>query len=190
MTRPNQLHSLSLFIPALFNEVHPHTVLLFASGGVHPAISKAVNLTIFVVVLYLLLRKPVREFFEQRRARVREMLDKAAREREEAMAKMAELEARLSLMGAEVTEIKAQAQREAEAERERMEAEAKRDIEKVRLSARREIEAAKQIALADLQEFAATKAVDLAEQLIRHELTPADDARLVERVSEELIRAK
>lgn len=187
MTNSNQLRSLALFVPALLNEFHP---LLLSGGGVHPGISKAVNLVIFLAVLYLLLRKPTREFFAQRLATVREVLEKAARERQEATAKMSELDARFNRLEAEMAEIKQQAQREAAAERERMEAEARRDNEKIRLSAQREIEAAKQVAMAELREFAATKAVDLAEQMIRRELTPQDDARLLERVGEELGRVK
>jgi F0F1-type ATP synthase membrane subunit b/b' len=60
----------------------------------------------------------------------------------------------------------------------------------LRLTAGREIEAAKQIALADLREFAATKSVELAEQTIRRELTPEDDARLLSRLGEELGRVQ
>jgi F0F1-type ATP synthase membrane subunit b/b' len=178
-----QVRSLALFVPALLNEFHP---LLLAGGGVPQWVSKTVNLAIFATILYLLLRKPTREFFAQRLASVRETLEKAAREKKEAVAKMAELDARLNRLDAETAEIKAQAEREAAAERERMEAETKRDAERLRASAQREIEAAKQVALAELREFAATKAVDLAEQMIRREMTPADDARLVERVGEEL----
>ncbi len=194
MTNFNQLRhqsrqprSLGVFVPALLIEFHP---LLLAEGGLHPGIPKAVNLAIFITVLYLLLRKPSREFFAQRFASVREMLEKAAREKKEAEAKMAEIDTRLNHLDAEVAGIKAQTEREAAAERERMETEAKKDIERIRLSAQREIEAAKQVALADLREFAAVKAVDLAELMIRRELTPDDDAKLLQRVGDELSKVK
>ncbi len=190
MTNSNQLRSIALFVPAVSADLQ---LLLFSGSGfwANPAgFPKLVNLAVFLAVLYLLLRKPTREFFAQRLASVREMLEKAAREKAEATAKMAELDARLNRLEAEKAEIKEQAEREAAAERERMEAEARRDIERVRSSAQREIEAAKLVAMAELREFAATKAVDLAEQMIRRELTPQDDARLLERVGEELSRVK
>jgi F-type H+-transporting ATPase subunit b len=121
---------------------------------------------------------------------VRETLDKAAREKQAATEEMAELDARLNRLDAEVAEIKTQAERESAAERARMETEAKRDIEKIREMAGREIESAKQVAMADLREFAATKAVDLAEQMIRREMTPADDAKMVARVGDEMSKVK
>lgn len=176
MTGSHQLRSIAFFVPAMFL--------------IHPGIPKAVNLTIFIVVLYLLLRRPTREFFSARLASVREMLDRAAREKQAAAVKMAELDTRLNRLDAELAEIKAQSEREAAAERARMESETKKDIEKIREMAGREIESAKQVAMADLREFAATKAVDLAEQMIRREMTPADDAKLVERAGSEMSKVK
>ncbi len=189
MTEFHKHRSFALFIPAFAVEVHP--LLLSSSFWTSPTgFAKLINLVLFLAVLYLLLRKPMREFFQQRLAAVRETLDKAAREKQAATEKMAELDARLNRLDAEVAEIKTQAERESAAERARMEMEAKRDIEKVREMAGREIESAKQVAMADLREFAATKAVDLAEQMIRREMTPADDAKMVARVGDEMSKAK
>ena len=183
-----QHSSLAVFVPAL-----PifHPVLLSGSFWTSPAgFPKLVNLVIFLTILYLLLRKPTREFFRQRLASVRETLDKAAREKQVAMAKMAELDTRLNRLDADLRDIGTQSDREAAAERARMEAEAKKDVEKIREMATREVESAKQVALADLRAFAATTAVDLAEQMIRREMTPADDAKLVARVGEELSKVR
>jgi F-type H+-transporting ATPase subunit b len=183
-----QLYSLAIFATAL-PDIHP----LLLSGGFWTSptgFPKLVNLLIFLTILYLLLRKPAREFFRQRLASVRETLDRAALEKKQATDKMAELGARLNGLDAELREIKTQSDRDAAVERERMDAEAKRDIEKIRQMAVREVDAAKQVALADLRAFAATAAVDLAEQMIRREMTPADDAKLVARVGEELSKAK
>ncbi|MGH9751718.1 MAG: hypothetical protein ACREA2_02955 [Blastocatellia bacterium] len=183
-----QHHSLALFIPAL-PDFHP--ILLSGGFWTSPTgFAKLVNLAIFLTILYLLLRKPAREFFRQRLASVRETLDRAAREKQEATAKMAELDARLNRLDTDLREIETQSDREAAAERARMDAEAKRDMEKIREMAAREVETAKQVALADLQAFTAAAAVDLAEQMIRRELTPADDAKLVARVGEEMSKVK
>jgi F-type H+-transporting ATPase subunit b len=180
--------SLAVFAPGL-PDIHP----LLLSGGFWTSPSgfaKLVNLAIFLTVLYLLLRKPMREFFRQRLASVREALDRAAREKQDATAKLSELDARLNRLDADLREIGTQSDREAAAERARMDAEAKKDVEKIREMAAREVEAAKQVALADLRAFAATTAVDLAEQMIRREMTPADDAKLVARVGEEMSKVK
>ncbi|MBO0726275.1 MAG: ATP synthase F0 subunit B [Blastocatellia bacterium] len=180
--------SLALWIPALPDH---HPLLLSGSFWTSPTgFPKLVNLVIFLTILYLLLRKPTREFFRQRLASVRETLDRAAREKQQATEKMTELDARLKRLDADLREIKTQSDRDAAAERTRMDAEARKDVEKIREMAAREVDAAKQVALADLRAFAATTAVDLAEQMIRREMTLADDAKLVARVGEELSKVK
>jgi F0F1-type ATP synthase membrane subunit b/b' len=163
-------------------------ILLSGGTGIHPGISKAFNLALFLGVMYLLVRKPVAEFFATRFATVRATLEHAAKEKDAAAAKMAELDARLNRLDEELKSIRAQTEVEAAAERARVEADTKQDLEKIRQSARREIEAAKQIAMGDLREFAATKAVDLAEQMIRREIKPEDDARLLHRMADEMGR--
>jgi F-type H+-transporting ATPase subunit b len=167
--------------------------LLLLAGGFWTSptgFPKLVNLLLFLGILYYFLRRPVHEFFAQRLASVRQMLERAAKEKEAATMKMAELDARLNRLDVELAGIREQANREAAAERERMKAETERDIEKICLTTTRGIEAAKQVAMADLREYAATKSVELAEQVIRRELTPEDDARLLRRVSEEMDSVK
>src|SRR5215475_13219768 len=125
-----QHYSLALLLPAL-PDLHP----LLLSGGFWTSptgFPKLVNLVIFLMILYLLLRKPAREFFRQRLASVRETLDRAAREKQQATEKMAELDARLNRLDADLREIKMQSDRDATAERTRMDAEARRDVEKIR----------------------------------------------------------
>lgn len=183
MTNPNQLVSFAVLVPAFVSDVHP--TLLFVSQGM-AALAKLVNLAVFLGLLFWLVRKPAQDFFAKRLAEVRATLQQAAKEKEVASAKMAELDSRLNKLDSDIAEIKAQAQREALAERERLEAEARRDMEKIRQSAQREVESAKQIAMTELREYAATKAVDLAEQMIRKELKPEDDAKLLQRMGEEM----
>jgi F0F1-type ATP synthase membrane subunit b/b' len=158
--------------------------VLLAGAGVHPAISKAVNLALFLGVLYLLMRKPARQFFADRFALVRATLEHAAREKEAATAKMAELDARLNRLDEELKAVQSQAAAEAAAERARIEAETRQDIEKIKAVSKREVESAKLAAMSDLRDFAATKAVDLAEQMIRREMKPEDDAKLLKRMAD------
>jgi F-type H+-transporting ATPase subunit b len=153
---------------------------ILLSEGLNPAIPKAVNLIIFLLVLFYLLRKPTREFFSNRLREVRGTLERAARDREEATKKMAEIDARLARLDVDLADIKSQADREARAEEARLTADAAADADRLRLIAQREIEAAKQNALAELRTFTAEKSVDLAEQIIRRELTVDDDRKLVE----------
>src|SRR5262245_30713903 len=168
--------------PGLFNSL----TFLLAGAGHLLIISKAINVTIFFGVLYLLLRKPMRKFFDERLARARADLERAAEEKDEADSKMRELEVRLNGLGAELAEIRSMSEREAQAERERIERETGQIIEKLRTAARREIESAKQVAIFELREFAASESVEMAERIIRQEITPEDDRRLIERAAKAL----
>ena len=188
MKSPYHLCSASFFVP-LAPLIFSHPVLL--SGGTAwwlPIVSKAFNLTLFLAVMYFLIRKPAREFFATRLADVRATLEQAAKEKSAADAKMNELSARMGKLDTELADIRNNSAREAQAERQRLEIETKTDAEKLRGQASREIEGAKQSALAQLREFTAEKSVELAEQMIRKELTPQDDARLLRSVSAELTK--
>ena len=59
-------------------------------------------------------------------------------------------------------------------------------MRKLREQARREIESAAKAARAELRQFAAEQSVRLAEEMIRREIRPEDDARLVKEYVEEL----
>ena len=61
-----------------------------------------------------------------------------------------------------------------------------KDARKLREQARREIESAVKVARAELRSFAAEQSVRLAEEMIRRELRPEDDARLVQEYVDEL----
>jgi len=191
MTRSDHLFSLSvlqtfaLFAPQLIALLPQAMALLMAAW-----IPKLVNLVIFLGFLYFLLRKPTRDFFRERFTQIRAALESAAKEKAAAESKLTEIDARLNRLDTELAEIRSQTEREAAAERERIDAAAREDAEKLRLIAQREIEAAKKTALVELRQFAAEKSVELAEQIIRRELTPTDDARLLQRLGEEIQRAK
>jgi F-type H+-transporting ATPase subunit b len=176
MTNSDQVH---LSISPLF-------AFMFAEGLNPSGIPKALNLIIFLLVIYYLVRKPARQFFSQRLAEVRTMLDRAEKEKAEATAKLSEIEARLARLDIELAGIRAQAEQEAAAERARLESETQAETERLRRMAAREIESAKQSAIVELREFAAERSVELAEKIIRRELTPEDDRRLVERASAEM----
>jgi len=177
-----------------FRALHPVIAplpLLLLSGGeglLTPAIAKTINLTIFIVLFYLIIRKPVRQMFADRLASVRETLERAVIEKDAATRKMAELDARIDRLGDELKSIKSRTAEEAAAEHARIEAETERELARIRQTAQREIETARQVALTDLRNFAANQAVDLAEQLIRREMKSEDDARLIQRVGQELTK--
>ena len=159
---------------------------LFVAAAVPEWVPKAVNLAIFLAFLYFILRKPMAAFFESRSKAIVADLERAKAERDVAEAKLAEVDARLSRLDAEREQIRAEAEREAEAELARIAARTEEDARKIGETAEREIAGALKVARADLQRFAAEKAAELAEGMIRAEMTDEDRKRMVEQYADEL----
>ncbi|HLM54618.1 MAG TPA: ATP synthase F0 subunit B, partial [Pyrinomonadaceae bacterium] len=97
-----------------------------------------------------------------------------------------EVEERLARLNGEVEQIRAQAQREAAEEGQRIERATEEEIRKLREQARREIENASKAARAGLRAYAAEQSVRMAEEIIRRDMRPEDDERLVRGYVEEL----
>lgn len=159
-------------------------------GGIPEWIPKSVNLAIFLGFIYFILRKPMANFFAGRSAAIVADLERAKRERDEAEAKLAEVDARLAKLEAEKQQIRAEAESEAEAEHARIVARTEEEARKIGEAAEREIEGALKLARADLQRFAAEKAVELAEVQIRGEMSEADRKRLIGNYAEQLEEVK
>lgn len=144
------------------------------------------NLLIFVGLFIYILRKPVSQAMRARREGIRRDLMRAQEERNAALEKLTEVEARLAKLDAEVASVREQSEREAAEERERIKRSTEEEAEKLRAQAQREIESAGKAARQELREFAAEQSVRLAEEMIRRDIKPEDDARLVSLRVEEL----
>jgi F-type H+-transporting ATPase subunit b len=149
-------------------------------------IAKLINLLIFVGLAIYFLRRPIGEKLDERREGVRRDLMRAQEERDAALAKLAEVEARLGNLSAEVESLREQARREAAEERERIRRQTEEDALKLRGQAQREIESISKAARAELRAYAAEQSVRLAEEMIRREMRPEDDARLISEYVEDL----
>lgn len=145
-----------------------------------------VNLFIFVGLFIYILRRPVSQAMRARREGIRRDLMRAQEERNAALAKLEEVEARLAKLDAEVTSVREQSEREALEERERIKKSTEEETRKLREQAQREIESAGKVARQELREFAAGQSVRLAEEMIRRDIKPEDDARLISLRVEEL----
>jgi F-type H+-transporting ATPase subunit b len=151
-----------------------------------PTIAKLVNLLLFVGVAIYFLRRPIKEAFRTRQGSIREELMRAEEEKAAAVAQLEEVEGRLARLDAEVGAIRAQAQKEAAEERVRIERATEEEMRKIREQARREIESAAKAARAELRTFTAEQSVRLAEEMIRREIRPEDDAHLAREYVAEL----
>jgi ATP synthase F0 subunit b len=149
---------------------------------------RVINLTIFILVLVYILRSKVRigEVFENRAATIVKELEQAKRDKQEAEARLGELETRLGRLDQEVAGIRAEAERESAREAERVRRAADADAEKIRLAAQREIEGAMKAARTELRAFVAEQSVALAEGIIRREIRPEDNTRMLNKYVDDL----
>lgn len=170
------------------------TLIIFASeGGAwwdYPGFElwKFVNLFVFVAILVYILTHKVKigEAFKTRREQIKRELQRAQQERDAALAKLKEVEERLARLNTEVTTIQEQSKREAAEERERIAKSTEQEIAKLGEQAKREIESAGKAAKHELRVYAAETSVRMAENIIRREMRPEDDARLIAGNVEEL----
>jgi len=149
---------------------------------------KFVNLAIFVIALVVVMRKffGVPQMYRNRKESIRAELEKARTERDAALAKLKEVEERLAHLDSQVATIKERSMIEAREERERISRSTQDEIAKLTAQAQREIENAATVAKKDLRRFTAEQSVRLAEDMIRRNIRPDDDARLFTRSIEEM----
>jgi F0F1-type ATP synthase membrane subunit b/b' len=187
-----QVESILFFLLTIFNLLHwiPDSLDAWVN---YPGLElwKFLNLLIFLIfALYLHRRfgRPVREALQARGQRIKHDLAKAQQERDQALAKLAEVEARFANLDAEISMIKDRAKLEGEAERERIKAATEEEVSRIREQAKREIESAGKAARHELRKFAAAESVRLAEEILRLEIGTDDDARLTSKSVRELGR--
>lgn len=140
-------------------------------------VSLALNFLGIIAVFYVLLRAKIPQMFRDRTAAIQKAMKEAQSASAEASARLNAIEQRLAKLDAEVTEIKAGAEREAAAEEGRIRAAAEEDKQKVVAAAESEISAIARSARHELKSFAASLAVDIAAHKIK--VDDATDQALV-----------
>ena len=164
---------------------------LLASEGPDDTVKtvwKVINFAVFVAFMIFILVKKVGvgKVFDDRGASIVKELEQARREKQQADQQLAEVEGRLNRLDQEIAQLKADAEREAQREAERIRQSAEADAEKIRQSAQREIEGAMKAARTELRAFVADKSVELAESIIKKEIGPQDNSRIMARYVDEL----
>jgi len=149
------------------------------SGDVGNAIWTALIFFLVLLVLGKFAWTPILQGIQGREKFIREALEEAKTQRDEAEARLREYEAKLAAARDEVDAIMDEARRDAEAVRLREEERARGEAEKTIARARREIEIAADTAVKDLYARAARLATAAATAVLRREIRPEDHERLV-----------
>lgn len=140
---------------------------------------KFFNLTIFVLIMVYLLKKPLSNAFKAKREAIRSELIKAEEEKQAALAELTSAEAKLVNLEAEKTAVAEHAKREAEEEKARIAEQTSNEIAKMRNQADSEIDRLSKQTNLQLKRFSAEESVRLAEEKIKALMNEQTDSRLV-----------
>jgi len=140
------------------------------------------TLVVFGLVLFVLGKfawGPILNTLQARETFIRESLETAKRDRDEAEARLREYEERLAQARAEATAIVEEGRRDAVVVKQRIEEDAQREADKRLERAKREIQIATETATKEIYLLSARLATDMAGKMIGRELTPQDQERLI-----------
>lgn len=155
-------------------------------GPSHEIWWKWANFAILAGVLGYLVAKNAGPYFTGRTAAIRKGIDEADKARLAAEAKMRDVDARLTNLGAEIASLKSTAGQEQAAEAERLRTQTAADLAKIQAHAEQEIAAAGKAARSELKRYAAELALASAEGRIRQRITPGEQDALVRAFAERL----
>lgn len=161
--------------------------LALASGGGHEVelesgftlVMRLVNFILLAGLLYYFLRKPVRNFLNQRQQGVKEALEEAQRAKAEAEARFKEMEKKLAQAHKEMEELKRMLLEQGRLEKERILANAQKEAEKIRKQAQLTAEQELKKAQSMLRKEAVELAARIAEALLKERIDPKDHERLI-----------
>jgi len=140
------------------------------------------TLLIFSLVLVFLGKfawGPLLDSLKAREDYIRESLESAKHDSEQAQARLEQYDAKLTEARAEATAIVEEGRRDAEVLRHRIEEEARAEAEKTIERAKREIGVAKETAVKELYTLSGRLATDIASRIVGRELKPEDHQRLI-----------
>jgi F-type H+-transporting ATPase subunit b len=141
---------------------------------------KWANFVVLAGGLGYLIGKHAGPFFAARSRQIRQDMAEAGDQRQEANARVADVERRLAGLESEIASLRAESQREAQAETSRMAQQTTLEMAKIQAQSEQEIASAAKAARTELKRYAAQLAVGLAEGKIRGRMTPAVEDALVE----------
>lgn len=149
---------------------------------------KTANFILLVILAVYFLRKPLRKFFQSRTEEIRKGITEAARIREDAEKRAAEMDRRLKNLDAEIASLRESVGKELAAEQSRWKTETEQSLARMQANAKQEIVSAAKQARQQLKAYSTELALELAREKIRTRMTPEVSRRLVDSFVDELGR--
>ena len=151
-----------------------------SSAKVWDLIFRIQNFVAAVIILYFILRKPIRQFFGNRRQEIEDTLSELEKKKAETERQYAEMEQKLKDMESQRETILADYVRDGEAEKEKIIQNAKTMSSRIQEQAERAIQQEIQKAKSELKREIAEMSATMAEDLVKSNINDQDQQRLVE----------
>jgi ATP synthase F0 subunit b len=145
-----------------------------------------VNFAILVGGLIYFLRTPISQYLASRSQQIRGGLESARETTDRATARLAELDQRLKSLPGELEALRKKGVEEIAAEERRIQAHAEAEKKRLVDDVQRDIDVRVRVARKQLAEHAADLAVGLAADRVRQTITDADQARLIDRYTDQV----
>jgi F-type H+-transporting ATPase subunit b len=149
-------------------------------------LGKVINFVILFGGLGFLMAKPLKAFLKKRTEDVKALLEGAESARNTAETRTAEVETRLAGIKDEISRMRTESETRARQDRDRLFKKAEEESARIRRLAGLEIEGQTETAVRELRKFVAERTTDMAREEIKKELTPSDQARLIDQSIERL----
>jgi F-type H+-transporting ATPase subunit b len=151
-----------------------------AAGGSMDLVWQGLNLLLLIAVLVYFARKPIQNFFADRRSQIKSDLDQSAELLEAAETRYADWQRKLIELDEETEKIRADGLRHAEEDAAQILADAQAVAERIHRDAETAVEQELRRAQAELRAEAATLATELAERILKAQLADSDRERLLD----------
>lgn len=168
-------------------EGHGEAPSIFA-GDLGTAIWTLLIFILLVIVLGRYAWRPLLKALQKREDFIRRSLEDAQRDRNEAETRLAELEARLQKAKEESAGIIDQGRKAADEVKRKIETDAQHNAQATLERAKREIELARDAAVKEIYDQAATLATEAASRIIKKEIDAAEHERLIAESIEKMAR--
>jgi len=141
---------------------------------------RVLNVLMLLALLLYFARKPIQNFFSERRNRIRDEIKQASELRREAEERHSKWQRRLVDLEAELESIRGAARERAEREREQILADARAAAQRIQSDAHMAIDRDMRRAVEQLRSEAADLAVELAGEMLAEKITADDRERLLD----------
>jgi F-type H+-transporting ATPase subunit b len=158
--------------------------------GLPAWIWKLANMILFLGLLIWLVGGPVKRSFAARNEEIRRAADEAQARRVKADQLASDIQARLTQIEADVQAIHERAQAEGERQRRELTEAAQAEAQRILAAARAEVDSRLKHARHELTEYAGELAAERAEQILREQITPADQKKLFDESVREVAEVK